>query len=221
MTEPPITVRTLTLSGQLPYCGVTLLSYTIAYPELVPARGCLPALNRHWRQEALSYARYCRGRLFRQAAAQYRDDLRHGYPVRVFEAVQVLEVTYLHACILSLYFDRYEYTGGAHGTTARQSETWQLDRCRPVPLQKLVCHPPGPEAYLLPAVAAAIRRESELYFDDAPELARETFRPERFYCRPEGLVLYYGQYDIAPYAAGIREFLFPYTDCVKNPETLC
>ena len=58
------------------------------------------------------------------------------------------------------------------------------------------------------------------YFENYKELINKTFNPNSFYCTPEGISVYYQQYDIAPYSSGIREFLMPYTYCVKNPETL-
>ena len=48
-------------------------------------------------------------------------------------------------------------------------------------------------------------------FDDYPELLRSTFQAGNFYLTPEGIVIYYQQYDIAPYSSGITEFLLPFS----------
>ncbi|MEA4987263.1 MAG: RsiV family protein, partial [Anaerovorax sp.] len=66
-----------------------------------------------------------------------------------------------------------------------------------------------------------IKKEPEIYFDDYETLVVETFNPKNFYCTPEGVVVYYLQYDIAPYSSGIREFLIPYGDCVIDPIKMC
>lgn len=155
------------------------------------------------------------------AIAQYKEGMEQGYPIRVFDVVQSYEITYLHSCIISLYFDRYEYTGGAHGNTVRQSQTWDLKRCATLTLNQLLTCPQGRKAYIMNAISSQIRKLPELYFENYEELIAETFQEKSFYCTPDGIVIYYQQYDIAPYSSGIREFLLPYGDCVLDPASLC
>ena len=38
------------------------------------------------------------------------------------------------------------------------------------------------------------------------------FNPEHFYLKPAGLVVYFQQYEIAPYSSGIPEFTIPYLE---------
>ncbi|MPM61403.1 hypothetical protein SDC9_108261 [bioreactor metagenome] len=155
------------------------------------------------------------------AVEQYKGDIQNNFPIRVFEAMQVYKITYLHACIISVYFDRYQYTGGAHGNTVRTSQTWQLQRCGLIPLKQLVRCPPDYKTYILKEVEAQIRKELEIYFENYKELIKQTFNENSFYATSKGIVVYYQQYDIAPYSSGIREFLIPYSDCVINPKKLC
>jgi hypothetical protein len=119
-----ITAKKKILKNDLKWNGVTLLSYKIEYPEFHSVRfpRCLPVVNRFYRNKALEYKRYCETDLFSMAVEQYKDDIKNDFPVRVFEAVQACEVTCLCSCIISLYLDRYQYTGGAHGNTIRQSD---------------------------------------------------------------------------------------------------
>ncbi len=42
------------------------------------------------------------------------------------------------------------------------------------------------------------------YFDNYRELVPQTFNPAQFYLTPEGLTVYFQQYDIAPYASGFH-----------------
>lgn len=86
---------------------------------------------------------------------------------------------------------------------------------------QLVRCPPDDKTYLLSEINTQIQTEPDFYFENAGELAEKTFRADRFYCTPEGIVIYYQQYDIAPYASGIPEFLIPYSACVLNPEQSC
>lgn len=223
MENKSVSVRTITIKRDLKFNQETVLTYKIQYPELNSAlfKNCLPEVNRYYRNKALEYERYIENELYAMAVDQYKDSIENGYPVRIFGAGQEFTVTYLNGCIFSLYLDRYEYTGGAHGLTARQSQTWQLQKCEILKIEKVVRCYPDPKSYLLPLIEAQIRKEPDLYFENYSQLIDETFNPESFYLAPKALVIYYQQYDIAPYASGIREFSIPYSGCVKSPQRLC
>lgn len=209
--------------NSLTFNGETLMTYTIAYPEFYSMlhRSCLRKVNEYYRQKAVEFQTHCESELFPMAIQQYKEDKKNNYPVRAFDAVMKYELSYLRSCIISLVFDRYEYTGGAHGNTVRDSQTWNLNTCEPIRLNELVCCLPDAKGFLLSQVAAQMEQEPDLYFDERNALSSETFQEDQFYCRPDGLVLYYQQYDIAPYSSGIREFFIPYQDCVHHPMMLC
>jgi len=211
------------LEDELKYDGVVLLSYEIAYPAFYSAcfRRCLPRLNAYYRNRALEYRRYCHNELFDMAVEQYKDAIENNFPVREFEVVQAFDVTYMEDCVVSLYIDQYEYTGGAHGNTLRRSQTWNLQKCGLIDLSDIVTCEPDYRAYILAEVEKQIEKEPDIYFDDYKELIVKTFDEDSFYCTPEGVVVYYQQYDIAPYSSGIREFLIPYGGCVKDPAVMC
>ena len=155
------------------------------------------------------------------AVEQYKDAILNNFPVRIFEAMSVFVATYLCGCIISLYTDRYEYTGGAHGNTLRESQTWDLSQCGVTDLATLVQCPPDFKTYTLAAVQDQIENEPDIYFDNYQELITQTFNEDSFYVNKKGIVVYYQQYDIAPYSSGIREFLLPYSNCVINPKSSC
>jgi hypothetical protein len=211
------------LKDELHYNGVTLLTYAIEYPEFHSFRfkNCMPKINRYYRKRAVRFQRYCREVLFPMAVEQYQYDVANGYPIRSYEAIQTFHVTYDKDCIVSLYYDQYQYTGGAHGNTVRHADTWNLAACHLLYLNQLVFCPPDYKTFILGEVEAQIKIEPELYFDDYQTLIRETFNNNNFYCTEEGIIVYYQQYDIAPYASGIREFLIPYNSCVVDPQKFC
>lgn len=218
-----ISVKKIILRNTLKHNGETLLKYRIEYPEFGSscALPCLETINRLYMDRALEYRRYCETELFALAITQYLEDLANGFPVRIFEAAAVFEATYLNSCALSLYTDRYEYAGGAHGKTARDSQTWDLRLCRLMELRQLVNCPPCHNAYVLSQVEAQIRLQPDLYFENYGELIVSTFNEKNFYATPKGITVYYQQYDIAPYSSGIRDFLLPYSECVISPQELC
>jgi len=107
-------VNTLFFERDLLYNGEVVLHYRIEYPEFRSDRfrSTVNAINRYYERSARNYRRYAETELYDMAVAEYKSAKENGYPVRAFEVMQVFEVTYNMACIISLYFDRYVYTGG-------------------------------------------------------------------------------------------------------------
>lgn len=223
MTHNRVTYKKIVICDELNYNGVTLVTYKIEYPEFcsVHYRTCIPAANEFYKNRALEFRRYCETELFDMAVEEYKGDIENGFPVRVFEALLVYKITYLCSCIVSMYSDKYEYTGGAHGNTIRDSQTWNLRDCELLGLSQLVRCPPDFKSYILAEVERQIRFEPDIYFENYRDLINDTFDEKNFYCRPECLVVYYQQYDIAPYSSGIREFPIHYSECVIEPKRLC
>lgn len=218
-----VSVNKKVLKDELKYNGETLLTYQIEYPEFKSSfyQMSLVVINRFYKTKALEFQKYCETELFNMAIEQYNDDIKNNFPVRVFEAILVYKITYSASCIISLYFDRYEFTGGAHGNTIRDSQTWNLQKCDMIKLSQLFRCSIDYKPYILGIVEEQIKKNPDIYFENYDELISETFNENSFYCTPKGIVVYYQQYDIAPYSSGIREFLIPYTECVINPNKLC
>ena len=124
-------------------------------------------------------------------------------------------MTYNDGCFVSLYFDQYEFTGGAHGSTRRTSQTWDFETGRQLGLGSF--YPDHPDyirdiqSWIEYEIAGRLKSEPSTYFEDYPELLRSTFQAGNFYLTPQGIVVYYQQYDIAPYSTGITEFLLPFS----------
>lgn len=225
MTLPfnPVTVDTIVLKDELKYKGKILLTYRIEYPRFSSSgyRISVAMVNAFYKRKALRFKRRCENELFKMAVEQYKNDVENNYPIRVFDALLVYKITYLEKCIISLYSDTYEYTGGAHGNTIRDSQTWNLQKAGLIRLDQLVRCRPDYKTYILKMIEAQIKKDPSLYFENYKELIYKTFNKESFYCTKKGIVVYYQQYDIAPYSSGIRQFLIPYSQCVFNPETMC
>ncbi|NMC57185.1 MAG: DUF3298 and DUF4163 domain-containing protein [Eubacteriaceae bacterium] len=223
MDDKLVTVNTLILQDTMKYNGVALLAYRIEYPEFksVIYRKATAKMNKFYKDKAYEYEKYYRKVLFNMAVEQYKYDMQNGYPVREFDAVVEFNVTYNEFCIVSLYTDEYEYTGGAHGNTIRTSQTWNLKEQRTVKLSELFRIQLGYRIYIFKIISEEIRKDESIYFPDWEKLVIQTFNEESFYVTYEGIVIYYQQYDIAPYSSGIREFLIPYNINVINPKYLC
>lgn len=216
-------VKKHVLKNSLTYNGEILMTYIIEYPEFRSFRNrmCLKKVNEYYQNNAFEFKEHCESELYPMAIQQYKEDRKNHFPIHVFEAVMKYDVTYFRSCIISLYVDRYEYTGGAHGNTLRNSQTWNLKTCERIKLSQIVTCLPDPKSYLMVEIKVQLKKDPEIYFEDANQLISETFQENSFYCMKDGIVVYYQQYDIAPYSSGMREFFVPYHDCILNPIKLC
>jgi hypothetical protein len=211
-----VQVKNNTIQDTMYYKKELVLTYKIEYPSFSSNQFQTNRLNQFYRMKALAFEQYCRQRLFRLAIKEYEYSVANGFPVRAFDAVLAYKITYNERCTLSLYFDRYEYTGGAHGTTTRYSDTWNLKNSKLIPLRQLFIRSIDYVNYIIKSIIAQIEQQikdgNNIYFDDYEKNVRKYFNPNKFYLSKQGVVIYFQQYEIAPYAAGIVEFTIPYTD---------
>lgn len=204
------------------YGWTAVLTFSSSYPEIVSATGTAARrINRRVRMQVEGFYRYASTELYRQAVKEYRDSLANGFPFRPYDAVLNYEVAFNADCFFSLYRDRYEYTGGAHGNTVRSSDTWSLKTGNRLALSDLFM--PGEnyrmiltEQILLQA-DENMRQNPGIYFEDYRALIVKFFNPESFFLTPEGLNIYYQQYEIAPYSTGIVVFTIGYGELGWRP----
>ena len=112
--------------------------------------------------------------------------------------------------LLSLVFLEYQFAGGAHGSTIQSGYTFDLATGKQISL----------EDQFLPGVdyVSVISKEVKRQIDERglTETLFEPFtkiRPDQgYYLTNQGLVVFFQQYEIMPYAAGIQEFTIEYQD---------
>lgn len=197
------------------YDNTEVLTLTVKYPEVNikynPHAEWL--INNQIAMNVNEYMRYA-GYLYNQAVKTYIDSQSNNFPFHPYEAYMEYTITYNDNCFLSTYNDKYEFTGGAHGSTLRSSDTWELLSGTNLPLYSFFR--PGTDYVRL--LTEEIIRQAEynynqnpnIYFDDYKNLITKNFNPRSYYLTPQGMVIYYQQYDIAPYSTGIVEFTIPY-----------
>ena len=216
MNKYNLQVEERILQQDLYYKEHKVMSYTIKYPEFYSEEFALivDKLNVLYRTNAKVYEKTLVNNFYQQAMVEYEYSIANGFPIRVFEVFVDYNITYNKNCTLSLYFDQYEYTGGAHGMTVRTSDTWDLIRSRMMKLKDFFICDDAYQEYVITNISIQIAEQiaagDDMYFDDYFHLVRENFKPNNFYLVDEGIVIYYDLYDIAPYAAGIRTFLIPF-----------
>jgi len=223
LNENVVTVNNAVIQDDMKYNGETVLTYKIEYPQFSSMYYpiALNEMNQYYLFKAKEIQKYYTNELYKSAVEDYKYRLQNGFPFNAYEGLVQYNVTYNMFCVISIFTDNYIYSGGAHGNTVRNSETWNLQDNSQIKLNELFECLLDYKDYVLKKVKDEIIKNPSIYFSDDESFIVENFNAESFYCTPEGIVIYYQQYDIAPYSSGIREFLIPYTDCVVNPFKKC
>jgi hypothetical protein len=219
MAAGEVFVHSNTIANARGQSNQAAFTYRIEYPRFVANTPLtsLRRINERYRQQAQYLAQSAQATYARPAEEDRRRLERGGGDAfSPYELLRTFEVTYGQNCVLSLYLDEYLYTGGAHGTTRRTADTWDVRSDRPVPLSALFPQRADYADRLRDAVAAEVARRGAgaagSYFEDYETRISEYFNPESFYLTPEALVLYYQQYELGPYATGIPTFSLPYAE---------
>lgn len=130
-------------------------------------------------------------------------------PYQPYEIVSRFNQYYLTRDILSFYVDYYTYTGGAHGMTDRVAYNFDLCTGQQLALRNLFFPDTNYHEIIDERIRSAIELDPEVYFEG--DLGFQGIgEDQRFYLENGNLVVYFLQYEIAPYAAGIRTFSVPF-----------
>lgn len=216
-----VMVRKRQKSDSMYFRNAEVLSYNVKYPSFYSsmARNGLRRINHYYERQAYEFLDYIRGELYNNAVEDYINHEGEFFP---YQAEQNFVVTYNKNCALSLYLDRYEFSGGAHGNTVRSSKTWNIRNGRQYHLEDFF-RVPNITHYILRNIINQIEKQiaeggNINYFDNYRQLAVEYFDVNNFYLTNRGVVIYYQLYTIAPYVDGIVQFLIPYDrNRVKEP----
>lgn len=204
------------LKHTLSYEGIPMIFYEINYPQFKSAnsKDDLDYINAYYNEKAVLLETFTEKVLFPQAVEQYKESQKISVPFHPYELMQVFCVTYNQSYILSLYYDQYIFTGGAHGNTVRYSNTWNLKTDSILMLKDFFPFNPGYKADIITAINTYIAKEKAAgrsdYFDEYKQNVTDEFNENNFYITPEGIVVYFQQYQIAPYSSGIPQFLIPF-----------
>lgn len=199
----------------LKYKNIEVLSLKIKYPLILSNnKYAQRKINDEITMQINDYFKYACTTLYNQAVKTYMDSLKNDFPFHSFDAIMEYNITYNENCFLSLYKDKYEYTGGAHGITIRSSDTWELCFGKNILLNYLFKPNTDFKSLFINESIKQVEKNLEenpnIYFDDYKDLIKENFNPKSYYLTPRGITIYFQQYDIAPYSTGIVEFMIPY-----------
>ncbi len=202
------TIKKHEIKNELKYKNTVILTYRIEYPEITSSSYCYGKniFNKYNKDKAIMLENYIKNKLYFDAVSTYEYNSANGYPIMVFEVISEFNITYNNGFLVSLYEDKYEFTGGAHGNTIRTSQNWNLSTGCFIPISYFFPNNPYYLVNIFKNINSQIQANPENYFDNYCELVLETFNPESFYVTPENIAIYFQQYDIAPYSSGIPIF---------------
>lgn len=204
------------LKGELKYKNTTVLTYKIEYPEMISSNYDYGKniFNNYNKEKAIKLETYVKNQLYKEAKELYDYNASNGYPIMVYEIILQYNITYNENYIVSLYYDQYEFTGGAHGNTIRTSQNWDLRVAKQFALSYFYPNNPYYIIDILKEINNQIKQQlqagTNYYFDNYCELVLDTFRLQNYYLTSNSIVIYFQQYDIAPYSSGIPVFYISY-----------
>lgn len=105
--------------------------------------------------------------------------------------------------ILSLYIDRYEFTGGANGVTVRDGDTWEAGF--PLRLKVMESNKRKIQRQVVDTIK---QRQSggEIYFEPVKRYVHKYYDPKQYYLTLDGITAFYQEITIAPHSSGIVTF---------------
>lgn len=199
------------------YCrDIPVLKYNIQYPSFTTtcSQEAAQSVNLYYADLANSMERYVQNILYPLAAESARYIQTNDPPFHSYEFEMSCRVTYNSGCITSLYLEQYSFLGGAHGATVRTSDTWDFMTGRQLQLGDFYSSVPGYEEdireWIVSQISQILVNSPSTFFEDYVQRVHDSFKPESYYLSQDGLVVYFQQYDIAPYATGLPEFTLPY-----------
>lgn len=211
LTAGTVPIQSTHWIQQLKQEGRLVLKLSITLPRLIGESPGVRRVNRYYQRLGDQWRERWTGPLYARACAAQSAAIAASLSFRPWEVQVDYTITSQTPTLLSLYWDAYENIGGAHGLTVRHGDTWQLPSGTPISLRDQLPGPRNWRSWILQEISrqvtARVASGEGLYFEAWPALIRTYFSPERFYLTPDGPVVFYPLYSIAPYAEGIPTFV--------------
>ena len=134
---------------------------------------------------------------------------KNHFPINPCIAKTEYKVHFNKNNILSISVTYYSYTGGAHGSTVIKTTNLNVDKGRILYVRDFFKPSENYEEIILKEIHRQMEEEQDKYYPDATEKLKAIPENQSFYIEDGYIVVYFGQYEIAPYASGIPEFKIP------------
>lgn len=114
---------------------------------------------------------------------------------------------------ISILGSGYAYSMGAHGSPYCESHTFDLNTGKELKVKNIMS---GTDKQIKSRIVSVfekkIKKDKDMFFSDALDTVKKSagVKNKNFYLTNSGIVFYYSQYEIAPYAAGVITGKIPY-----------
>ncbi|MBB3108719.1 hypothetical protein FHS18_000747 [Paenibacillus phyllosphaerae] len=198
VTIEPAKVNALTLQNETYNISKPNVEVDIQYPQIegLANADVQAKVNALLQAEAASFKKDAEA-FVKQAEEEQADVPPYSYEINY-------TVTKNDNNLLSVRFEYYAYTGGAHGMPDYIGHTYDLTTGKELTLQEAAQNNPSYVSIINAEVSKQFAKYEPLFepFTTIPA-------DQRFYLRGESLVVYFTVYEYTPYAAGIPEFAIP------------
>jgi hypothetical protein len=213
MEHSPVVVKKCEITEELVDDSIVMVKVTIKYPQISGGdKRVMGKVNGYYANMAAKCLCFAKRNLLPVARAGFAYSVENNIPFFPHEMAVDYEITYNRCGFLSLYHDHYVFTGGAHGNTERCGDTWNL--CNGW-LMKLGFFFPNCRNYkrslidnIKDIAVKQINAGTHTYFEDYNRLIKKYFCADSYYLCDDGIAIFYGQYEIAPYSEGIPVFIY-------------
>ncbi len=142
--------------------------------------------------------------------AEYKASMeQYGGPVHPFQVFVDYDVHYNLNGLLSISVSYYGFQGGAHGFTVRETLNLDVNTGKVLTLGDFFGQDENYKDIVSRKILEQIAASPEMYFEEAPDTVAKITGDQPFYIGDGQIVIYFAQYEIAPYAAGMPEFAVP------------
>lgn len=128
-----------------------------------------------------------------------------------YSAVTDFETVYNKNGLLSIKIYYYSFTGGAHGFTFLETINVDTEKGKILEIKDFFKANENYQELIINEIKNKIAANPENYFPEAIDQITSIPEDQLFSITDQAIVLYYGLYELAPYAAGIQEFAIPVT----------
>jgi len=135
---------------------------------------------------------------------------KEGWEIRKYIATTYYIVHYQKDDLLSLSVFYYSYTLGAHGHTLQRAYNFYLENGKEIPLSDILKEKKDDADIINQEIKRQMELNPQEYFSEW-SVFQSISEEQPFYLIEDGIVVYFGLYEIAPYASGIRYFKIPYS----------
>jgi len=133
------------------------------------------------------------------------DAAQNDIPFRPYQLVADYNISYNKNGLFSLTETIYTYTGGAHGITTKKTYNVDINSGKPISLQSMFKDGVDYKDLINQEISKQIAENPDKYFTG--DMGFKTIADDQnFYIQEGEIVIYFSQYEIAPYASGIPEF---------------